>query len=175
MVKLNLGCGADVREDWINLDAAPGAGARYVDLERALPFDRCSVHVVELCHVLEHVVYWRQLLEECYRILVPQGEIRIRVPDFEYAIRAYLTGENPETHVYRDQWGNEGPIDWHHLIFGARAGIRHESNPHVTGFSWDTDRENDLWGILDSLGFRYIERTGAQHGFEIGCKGVKIL
>jgi len=62
------------------------------DLSRGIPFADDSVDIVYHSHVLEHLdrPVARAFLLEARRVLKPGGMIRIVVPDFESACRAYL-------------------------------------------------------------------------------------
>src|SRR5262245_16197953 len=62
------------------------------DLSRGIPFADDSVDIVYHSHVLEHLdrPIARAFLLEARRVLKPGGMIRIVVPDFESACRAYL-------------------------------------------------------------------------------------
>lgn len=81
--KLNLGCGNDIREGWVNLDIADLPGVDIVhDLNvLPLPFADESFDEILCLDVLEHVDY-PILLKECHRILRGNGRIRIEVPHF---------------------------------------------------------------------------------------------
>jgi predicted SAM-dependent methyltransferase len=82
---VNLGCGGNGRADWVNLDAFPAPGVNCVcDCRRGLPFADASCAGIFTEHFFEHVDYTEEvprLLDECHRILVPGGVIRIVVPD----------------------------------------------------------------------------------------------
>ncbi len=93
MKLVNLGCGNRYHKDWINLDFK--SNSEYVikyDLHTSLPFDTGSVDVVYTSHVLEHFskCFAPKFLQECYRILKPQGIIRVIVPDLEQLMRNYI-------------------------------------------------------------------------------------
>ena len=79
-MKLNLGCGSNILDGWVNCDLK---GPRVVDLCRLpLPFDDASADYILAEHVVEHLTSheaWR-LLEDCHRVLVPGGVIRVCVP-----------------------------------------------------------------------------------------------
>jgi len=85
-LKLNLGCGRDIRpEPWINVDQFNGEGVDIVmnlDSPEGIQFDLLdnSVEEIYASHVLEHLVYWHKILPELYRVLVPGGRLEIRVP-----------------------------------------------------------------------------------------------
>jgi SAM-dependent methyltransferase len=81
--KLNLGCGKDIREGWVNLDISPIPGVDIVhNIEKLpLPFPDNSFDEI-LCHdILEHIHYI-PVLRDIYRILAPGGILQVRIPHF---------------------------------------------------------------------------------------------
>ncbi|PRM94615.1 methyltransferase type 11 [Aliarcobacter cryaerophilus] len=93
MKLVNLGCGSRYHSDWINLDFK--SSSEYVmkyDLHTSLPFEDESIDVVYSSHVLEHFskCFAPKFLQECYRILKPNGIIRVVVPDLEQIIKNYI-------------------------------------------------------------------------------------
>lgn len=83
MKKLNLGCGHDVRQGWINLDIAslPGVDVVHDISSIPLPFSNEDFDHILCLDVLEHLEYI-PVLEDLHRILKPGGTIRIQVPHF---------------------------------------------------------------------------------------------
>ena len=81
--RLNIGCGRDVKEGWVNLDRVNLPGTDVVlDIEReTFPFDDNEFDEILCKDVLEHVEYI-SVLAELYRILRVGGLLRIRVPHF---------------------------------------------------------------------------------------------
>ena len=81
--KLNLGCGTDIKDGWVNLDSAALPGVDVVhDIEKLpLPFADSSVDEVLCQDILEHVEY-APILKDLYRVLTPGGVLHIRVPHF---------------------------------------------------------------------------------------------
>lgn len=81
--KLNLGCGTDIMEGWVNLDIAALPGVDVVhDIQKSpLPFADDSFDEILCNDVLEHVEY-APVLKEIARILAPGGVVHIRVPHF---------------------------------------------------------------------------------------------
>lgn len=86
-MKLNLGCGADIRDGWVNLDMCPAQGVDVVHVlgSGPLPFDNATFDLIRASHVLEHVQNWEYVLHECYRVMRPGGSLEILVP---YGINA---------------------------------------------------------------------------------------
>jgi len=82
-MKLNLGCGRDIRKGWINLDIKKRQGVDVVhDLnELPLPFDDNSFDFILCNDILEHIEYI-PLMDELHRILKKGGFLKIRVPHF---------------------------------------------------------------------------------------------
>lgn len=81
-VKLNVGCGRDIRPDFVNLDVVPLPGVDVVhDLTvRPWPFDADRFSHIELINVLEHPPDTIGTLEELHRIAKHGATIVVRVP-----------------------------------------------------------------------------------------------
>lgn len=117
-MKLNLGCGAQTPENWINVDYAFGAkmakmpffrsinkkinifdlnwdDSIYIhNLTKKFPWENNSIDIVYSSHTLEHLSREQGVLflKECHRILKTNGIIRILVPDLRHIINKYLDG-----------------------------------------------------------------------------------
>ena len=80
-MKLNLGCGTDIKHGWVNIDRFPGPGVNHVqDITDPLPFDDEAVEEVLASHVLEHLAEWENVVLEIHRVLKVGGKLTIRVP-----------------------------------------------------------------------------------------------
>lgn len=82
-MKLNLGCGRDIRAGWINIDSHDGRGVDLVvDLDRKpwLPWPDDSVDEIHGSHVLEHLHYPLPLMAELWRVAKPGARAVFRVP-----------------------------------------------------------------------------------------------
>lgn len=82
-VRLNLGCGRDIRAGWVNIDSYPHPGVDVVldlDDKPALPFPDNSVDHIEGSHVIEHL--WRPfaLMQELWRVARPDATAVFRCP-----------------------------------------------------------------------------------------------
>ena len=94
MKALNIGCGNRFHPDWTNLDFhSTGPGVIAHNLLDGLPFADNTFDVVYHSHVIEHFTKKdaAALIKECYRVLRPGGTLRVVFPDFEQAVREYLT------------------------------------------------------------------------------------
>ncbi|MGH3440000.1 MAG: class I SAM-dependent methyltransferase [Sciscionella sp.] len=74
-MKLNIGCGIDVRIGWVNLDAVNLPGVDVVhDLDTIpWPFDSCCFEEVDAFDVFEHVSDPLGFVAELHRVLAPGG------------------------------------------------------------------------------------------------------
>ena len=92
---LHLGCGNHIFKGWVNIDLYKEPGVDLVwDLRYNIPFEDNSVDLIFTEHMLEHFTLedGSNFLKECYRVLRPEGRVRIVVPCIERAIELYLTG-----------------------------------------------------------------------------------
>jgi ubiquinone/menaquinone biosynthesis C-methylase UbiE len=84
MKKLNLGCGRDIRQGYVNLDSVKMPGVDVVhNLDKyPYPFKDSTFDEVYAAHVLEHLDDLVKALKELRRVTKPNGTITIRVPFF---------------------------------------------------------------------------------------------
>ena len=90
---LNCGCGQRFHVEWTNIDSVPrGTSVLVHDLKNGIPFQDQSFEVVYHSHLLEHFAKADAdgFLRECFRVLRPQGILRVAVPDLEQIARTYL-------------------------------------------------------------------------------------
>jgi predicted SAM-dependent methyltransferase len=101
-VKLNLGCGSDIRPGFINVDAYPANSDVVQANLPQIPFADGYADEVVLSHVLEHFGYADgvTLLQEIVRVLKPGGTAYIEVPDIAWCCAQFLGA--PEPNVYTD-------------------------------------------------------------------------
>ncbi len=90
MKKLNLGCGTDIREGWVNLDIADLEGVDVVhDLNNLpLPFKDEDFDYIICYDIFEHIFDYIPLLKELHRIVKKDAIVEIKVPHYTYS-RAY--------------------------------------------------------------------------------------
>ena len=89
---LDIGCGRNVHEKFINLDYLWHARVDVCwDVKQGIPFPKSSMKGIFVEHCLEHfslpVAF--ALLNECLRVLAPGGRLRIIVPDAELYLERY--------------------------------------------------------------------------------------
>ena len=81
--RLNIGCGKNPKQGWLNLDRATLPGVDIVHNIEKLPLPFADEEFDEICcnNVLEHTEY-TPILKELHRILKPSGILTIEVPHF---------------------------------------------------------------------------------------------
>ena len=93
MELLNIGCGARYHKDWINIDKISyGKDIIQCDLKKGIPFPDSFFNVVYHSNLIEHFSKKdaEYLIQECFRVLIPGGIIRIATPDLEEITNLYL-------------------------------------------------------------------------------------
>ena len=89
---LNVGCGPNINQNYINLDYlwVPGVDICW-DITRSIPLESESIEGIFTEHCLEHISFsqCRDAIKDFYRILQPEGVVRIIVPDAELYIDLY--------------------------------------------------------------------------------------
>ncbi|KQR57864.1 methyltransferase domain-containing protein [Acidovorax sp. Leaf160] len=84
-MKLNVGCGRNILEGWINLDSQALPGVNIIaDLNTCastpLPLEDDSVDEFLLSHVMEHIPNVLPMMQELYRVARPGARMVVRVP-----------------------------------------------------------------------------------------------
>ncbi len=175
LVKLNLGCGSQVVDGWINVDYALGARLMKIPFFKALnrkvklfnldwnekiylhnltnnfPWDNDSIDVVYSSHTLEHFTKeeGRKFLKESHRVLRKKGIFRIVVPDLQKDINQYIKGE-----IYADDFIQNLGV----LYGNKKTGILKKLSPFIEfphKCMYDNTR---LIQILNDIGFEATTR-----------------
>ncbi len=108
-IMLNIGCGTDYKEGWINIDNNSDNNISRLDLNwdlrKSLPFENDSVDYIFNEHFIEHLTVEesRKSLDDFFRVLKPGGVMRIAMPDMEDIVELYKD----------DNWKNRPVIKNH--------------------------------------------------------------
>lgn len=115
-IKINIGCGLSGISGWLNLDNSPTVTLSRIpllnrllkvpawprdvqryDVRKGLRFADGSVRYIYSSHTFEHFTDAESLAiaKECFRVLAPEGILRVVVPDLELIAREYLADPNP--------------------------------------------------------------------------------
>lgn len=121
-MKLNLGCGRDIRDGWVNVDCVPMPGVDHVvdfDDKPVLPLPDDSVAYSEGSHVIEHLHYPLPFMEELWRVTKPGGTAAFRCP-----YGSTDDADEDPTHVRRmfhGSWGYFGQPHYWRADYGYRG------------------------------------------------------
>jgi predicted SAM-dependent methyltransferase len=92
-LRLNIGCGSNVIDGWLNVDAyVIDKDVLHYNALNCLPLDNGSVKRIHCEHFLEHLDLQQAMvfLVECRRVLEVEGTMRIIVPDAEKYMTSYV-------------------------------------------------------------------------------------
>ena len=163
-VKLNLGCGSDVRPGWVNVDKFPCDNQVVQADFPILPFASGYADEILLSHVLEHFGFkdGETLCAEMARVLKPGGVAHIEVPDIAWCAAQFLGAPEPQSYTdpandYNTQhkWG---------LFAMSLWGDQHnEGLFHKWGYT-----AHRLCYLLQHVGFAEINvNYGHSHGVQV--------
>jgi SAM-dependent methyltransferase len=121
-MRLNLGCGRDIRPGWVNIDCAPLPGVDHVvdfDGKPVLPLADDSVAYSEGVHVIEHLADPLPFMAELWRVTKPGGRVTFRCP-----YGSTDDADEDPTHVRRmfpESWGFFGQPYYWRADYGYRG------------------------------------------------------
>ena len=140
MLALNVGCGSNKIEGYINIDTEESCKPDLIHnmLEKPLPYETGTVDRILFFHCIEHIRkgYHLGILAEFYRVLKPEGQIFISYPNFWECAR-----------LWHDNAGAKRNF-WEATIFGRQL---YETDYHVCAMNPD-----ELAEMLDRCGFKQI-------------------
>jgi len=115
-MKLNIGCGYNRLEGWLNADNSPDSAADSLMEAYDLPLESASVEEIKALQLIEHLGFFKAkyFLSECWRVLRPGGALTIETPDIEKTFSVFLAG---------DAAAREAALGW---VYGPEtAGMGH--------------------------------------------------
>ena len=121
-MKLNLGCGSEKLEGYINVDCNKELGPDLLcDFTKdGLPYANGSVEQVVLFHTIEHIQksFHLQLLLEIRRVLCPDGTFLISYPEFTRCYENWRTNHRGKREFWEATiFGRQSsPSDYHVCI-----------------------------------------------------------
>lgn len=189
MIRLNLGCGNDIKENYVNVDFRPiHPGVVVVDLT-SFPWkwNDETVDEILMYDFLEHFPYrtTKPMLEEVWRILKPEGVVEIQVPDFEQCARAilnftpYICNVCERSIIF--QMGDSKHCDacGTHISKIAEAGVKrlYGGQDYIGNYHQTTFTSKILETYLINAGFgdlEYLEKDHQTRNWNLKIRAVKI-
>lgn len=121
---LNLGCGNDIRDGFLNIDLfSDNPNVIYMDI-RKLDIQDNSADLILASDILEHFSHreTEAILTEWTRVLKPNGEIIIRSPSLKKQAQTYLQGTwDADVVSYMIFGGQTNPGDYHCVAFDKNS------------------------------------------------------
>lgn len=106
-MRLNLGCGDDIREGWFNVDATVSKNVYAWDLASGLPPLPQGEVIEEIValDLLEHLHHWEamSLLRQCCHELESGGKLTVRVPDVVSIVKSEMSWDKKITRLFGGQ------------------------------------------------------------------------
>lgn len=138
MVQLNLGCGNDIREGFINVDVRQVPNVDIVATLEKLPFRDNYADKIVAQDVLEHFcrIELIDVVTEIKRVLKVGGILEVRVPDCEQILNKYALKELDVDSALG-------------YIFGGQDYVQ---NVHKIGFT-----KNNCKYLFETFGFEVLE------------------
>jgi len=120
MLRLNLGCGSDIREGYQNIDVRNLPNITVIADIRNLPYREESVDEILAIDILEHVSYREtvNVLKKWVDLLKVGGSLIIQIPCLDSIIKFLIEARN----LGDIEWGIE-------LLFGGQD---YKENSHFT-------------------------------------------
>lgn len=186
-MKLNLGCGTDIREGYVNVDfRKTHESVLEVDLSKfPWPFEDSSADEILMLDFLEHFPYAKTetILLECHRIIKDDGIVVIQVPDAEHLTRALVAdgdylcnrcgesmwepapsnprhGDNPVQHTKCPRCGQDAADISEAAMMRLYGGQDYVGNFHHTCFT-----EQSLTRITRKCGLFWLRAEEKAHQF----------
>lgn len=167
-MKLNLACGDDYREGYINIDVRVDAKFDILASVDKLPYGEGSIDEIVAQDILEHFPRSKtlDLLAEWRRVLKVGGKLNLRVPNMA-ALAALLLG-------------GVGPLGNHHITHSARATTDLVIENIYGGHRWGPDGVYDAhhWGWtlasmrvdLEKAGFAVVSQDAMPNFYTYAIK-----
>jgi SAM-dependent methyltransferase len=180
-LKVNLGCGSDVRPGFVNIDLDrrgndigdvdlhPDTYLINFDLRLGLPLEVGSCDFIYSSHFFEHLPYQDgvRLMRDSYRALRFGGVFRIALPNLKLDFDAYLRGDDEILGAYDPlelgdphlasvvEAGMMTRVDW--INYGV-----YQSGEHM--YIYDEEKVSTL---LRRSGFHTVASSSYQEGIDI--------
>lgn len=124
-MKLHLGCGRDLKEGYINIDAQLPCDVQH-DFRNPLPYEDNSVDEIYSDDVIQIFSReeWKKIKKDWVRVLKPGGILKISCWDFPWVLRTYLLHPEVPYNIQRIYAGQVNEWDY------IKNGFSYESLVH---------------------------------------------
>ncbi len=165
-IKLNIGCGRKHLNGWLNADI--NYGEVYLNATKKLPFRDDSVNFIFSEFFIQVVSAEAGLnfIQECFRVLKPEGVLRLSTLDLQFLINLYL---GIESEVTLDDFSTRIQ-DVFQTVPDRCTFINKTFTAFLQVFCYDFDY---LKSIVQSTGFSKIKRPNYGESEHDELKGIE--
>jgi predicted SAM-dependent methyltransferase len=190
-MKLNMGCGYNPLDGYLNLDSSRESAAERTMEAHDLSFESCSVTEIKALQLIEHLGFFktRFFLSECWRVLKPGGTLVLETPDIEKTFEVFLAGDRAVKEAALGWvYGSETPGMNHlycfprELLAGllAGAGFKIKSaeefcfQPHRPALRFSALKiDGEKPALNSALRRRLLDKNLADFNCELSCAGLE--
>lgn len=100
--RLHIGCGDNELRGWLNTELCPRDGQIFLDATRRFPFAGGVFSFIYSEHMIEHIAVpdAEAMLGECFRVLTPDGVLRLVTPNLAFLLRLLEPQPTAEVSAY---------------------------------------------------------------------------
>ena len=160
-IRINLGCGADYKPGWINIDSRESYKSELNKDFTELEYLEGTVDEILASHSFSYLTYDEaiKMINKCYKWLKVGGRVEIRVPDFVELVAG--------VHFYREEQ-RDGFKGWRAINIGIFGFI--EDGPYPMRSVWCKE---DLVEQLGDIGFSEVKVLLPRDNFELRVEAIK--
>lgn len=176
--KLQIGAGPHPLPGWLNTDLLPDLYPEQrdamvrLDASHLFPLPDQSFDYVASEHQIEHlpVTDATSMLRECFRVLRPQGRLRIATPDLSSMLSLYFDDPLDEAQLHYVEWVMQR--FWPDVTSSRPQPFVVNQMFHAYGHQFIYDRAT-LASLLGDAGFIDISEWGAGESSDPELRGVE--
>ncbi len=169
--KLQLGSGPKLLDGWLNTDCSLFFRSKcFLDVTRPFPVKDQTFDYVFAEHLIEHLTYPQgfAMLQECYRVLKPGGNLRVACPDLRIIVGLYAADKTDAQKQYiKTMVDNSLP---HLKIYKVSFVINNSVRNWGHQFIYD---QETLAGAMESIGFAKLTRFAPMESDDPNLRGLE--
>jgi len=168
-MKLHLGCGKRYIKGFVHIDLREMDHIDYCAPVEKLDFlESGSVDLIYASHVLEHFGRheYMDVLREWYRVLKPEGVLRVAVPNFDAVVQFYTEKSDDMNLILGQLVGGQknGEFDFHNMVFSEKSlteSLLNTGFSKVLPYDWRDTEHADV----DDFSQSYLPHMDKENGF----------
>ncbi|RMA57978.1 class I SAM-dependent methyltransferase [Ulvibacter antarcticus] len=157
--KLQIGCGANIYEGWLNTDLQSKESIAFLDAGNIFPMESETFDYIYSEHLFEHLTADQQInmLSEGARILKKGGIMRIATPSLDFLFNLY---ENPQTDMHSEY--TEWTVNHSPYLQSVKEKVENKESHYC----YVINNFFKAWGHQMIHNFKSLERLALQYGYK---------